>query len=112
MPRSSAEAEYRAITATTCEIFWISGLLANMGVTLHELATLFCDNQAAMHIAANSIYDERTKKIEIDCHIVRERVKDGTIKIAHISINQQLADLFTKRLGREQHWFLLRKLGV
>lgn len=92
--------------AATCEIVWISGLHSDMGVTSLNPTTLFCENQAAIHIAANFMYHERTKHIEIDCHLIRERVKDGTIKTTHISTTQQLADLVTKGLSRSQHWFL------
>lgn len=58
--RSSAEAEYRAMASTTCEITWILGLLDDMGLQLTATPMLFCDNQAALHIAANPIYREHT----------------------------------------------------
>lgn len=57
--RSSAEAEYRAMTTTTCELVWICGILHDMGVVLNQPATLYCDNKAALHIAANPMYHER-----------------------------------------------------
>ncbi|GAA0145163.1 hypothetical protein LIER_05417 [Lithospermum erythrorhizon] len=37
---------------------------------------------------------------------------EGTIQTSHVSTNEQLADIFTKSLGRKQFEFLLRKLGI
>ncbi|XP_022158454.1 uncharacterized protein LOC111024938 [Momordica charantia] len=56
--RSSIEAEYRAMASTTCEIAWLSWLLADMGVYLRRPTLLHCDNQSAIQIARNSIFHE------------------------------------------------------
>lgn len=110
--RSSAEAEYRAMASTTCEITWIVGLLKDMGVEHSSPCILFCDNKAALDIAANPLYHERTKHIEIDCHLIREKIQQGLIITSHISSCQRLADVLTKALGKGQHTYLLRKLGT
>ena len=54
-----------------CDIMWIHKLLMVVGIETLVLTKLWCDNQAAMHIASNSVFHEQTKDIEIDFHFVR-----------------------------------------
>ena len=83
--RSSAKAEYRSMATTTCDVTWLLYLLKDLHVQHDKPVLLYCDNQAALHIAANPIFHERSKHIEANCHIVRNRVLDGTIKTFHVA---------------------------
>lgn len=110
--KSSSEAEYRAMAATTSEITWLVRLLTNLQVTDLKHVTLNCDNQSAIHIGKNLVFHERTKHIELDCHFTREKVLEGLLELTYTPITQQLADVFTKALSSPQHNYLLSKLGM
>ncbi|XP_010531741.1 PREDICTED: probable arabinosyltransferase ARAD1 [Tarenaya hassleriana] len=109
---SSAESEYRAMRLATCELLWIKSLLSSFGVEHSTPMTLYCDSQAALHIAHNDVYHDRTKHIEVDCHFLRHHLDHGHISTSHVSTREQLADIFTKALGKKEFAWFIDKLGV
>jgi hypothetical protein len=110
--RSSSEAEYRALTSATCELQWLLYLLKDLHVESVKLHVLYRDNQSALYIAVNPVFYERTKHLEIDCHIVRERLNSGMMKLLPVSTKDQLADFFTKPLLPQPFNTLLSKLEM
>lgn len=64
--RSSAEAEYRCVADTGCEIKWLSYLLADFDIHVTLPITLNYDSQAAIAIARNLVLHEKMKHVEMD----------------------------------------------
>ncbi|CAL2225061.1 unnamed protein product [Prunus armeniaca] len=109
---SSAEADYRAMASTCYEVTWLRFLLQDLHLPSSGASRMYCDNHAALHIAANPIFHERTRHIEMYCHFIRDKILDGNVSTWHVNSSQQLADTFTKPLGKEKFSAMLRKLGV
>ncbi|XP_048236003.1 secreted RxLR effector protein 161-like [Ricinus communis] len=69
--RSSTEVEYRAMAYAASELIWIKQVLIDMKIECKGPVQMYFDNQAARHITSNSVFHERTKYIEVDCHFIR-----------------------------------------
>ncbi|XP_019168355.1 PREDICTED: uncharacterized protein LOC109164056 [Ipomoea nil] len=110
--RSSFEAEYRALGTTACEIQWLVYLLQDLGINDSPTVMLFCDSKPAIAIAENPVFHERTKHIEIDCHLVWEKLHKGVLKLLHVTTANQLVDVFTKPHAATSFYGLVSKLSL
>ncbi|GKD65658.1 ribonuclease H-like domain-containing protein [Tanacetum coccineum] len=84
LAKSSAEVEYRAMSNVSCEIIWILKILTDLKVEYTILVQMFCDSSAAMQIAANPVFHERTKHFEIDLYFLREKINEGVFRTCKV----------------------------
>ena len=78
----------------TCEFIWLKHLLQKLRFGNDKQMKLVCDNQAALHIAFNLVFRERTKQIKVDCHFIREKIASGYMTTGFVNSSDQLADIF------------------
>lgn len=84
------------------QVMWIEGLLKDLSITVELPIALHYDNKVVQHIAPHLVYHERTKRLSIDCHYIRERIVEGLIKTSYVQSSAQIADVLTKPLGEVQ----------
>jgi hypothetical protein len=97
---SSSEAEYMALSATVQEAVHLRQLLSDLGHEQPRSTTIYEDNQSCIAMANNPVNHARTKHINIRYHYVREKVRDGTIKLEYLPTAEQVADMLTKGLPK------------
>lgn len=83
-----------------------------LAVPMSNSMILLCDNKAAIDIAKNSVHHDRTKHVEIDRHLVKEKVEEGIIQLTYIPTGYQTADILTKALPRSRFNTLKSKLHM
>ncbi|WVZ26252.1 hypothetical protein V8G54_004796 [Vigna mungo] len=91
---------------------WLAYLLHDLQIDYTSLALIYYDIKSAIQIASNQVFHECTKHIDIDCHIVREKVAAGLIKLLPISTTMQIADILTKLLPPPSFQLLHSKLDL
>ncbi|GJT61879.1 hypothetical protein Tco_1005412 [Tanacetum coccineum] len=71
---------------------------------------MYCDNKSAIALCCNNVQHSRSKHIDIRFHFIKEQVENGVVELYFVNTEYQLADIFTKALGRERIEFLIDEL--
>ena len=109
---STCEAELYAVCAAAQEGVWLTQLLATLGYPQDPPPMLWCDNESTVALTKDAMFTGRSKHIEARYYFVRELVQEKKLRTAHISGEDNLADIFTKPLLSENHSRLRTLLGV
>ena len=74
--------------------------------------TLWCDNQSAIKLAKHPIQHQHRKHIELHIHFIRKIIHDQVIEVLFFPTKDQVVDIFTKSLTKENFFKLWSMLGV
>jgi len=77
-----------------------------------DTAMVYSDSISAIYIASHPNPPEISKRIDIDCYLVREYIVSGFINLVHVPSKHRLADPLTKALPRPQFQLFIFKLGI
>jgi hypothetical protein len=89
-----------AASTASYQAVWLGRLIGELFDREAEVPTLLVDNKAAIQLYKNLVFHDRSKHIELKYHFIREQLEKGHITVEHIGTYDQLADIFTKSLGR------------
>ncbi|GJX41971.1 retrovirus-related pol polyprotein from transposon TNT 1-94 [Tanacetum coccineum] len=82
---SSTEAEYIALSGCCAQVLWMRSQLTEYGLGFNKILIF---------------------------HFIKEQVENGVVELYFVNTEYQLANIFTKALGRERIEFLINKLGM
>ena len=60
---------------TSCEFLGLKHFLEELMFEVSLPISMYCDNLTTIHIVSNPVFHERTKRIEVDSHIVLRGLK-------------------------------------
>ncbi|GJW59994.1 retrovirus-related pol polyprotein from transposon TNT 1-94 [Tanacetum coccineum] len=108
---SSTQAEYISLSGCCAQTLWMRSQLIDYDLSFNKIP-LYCDNKSAIPLCCNKVQHSRSKHINIIYHFIKEQVETGVVELYFVRIEYQLADIFTKALGRERLDFLINKLRM
>ena len=105
---STFGAEYIALKTCIEAIVSLRFKLRMFGIPIvEEPANVFCDNESVVKNSTKVESVLNKKHNSVAYHYVRWNVAAGVIQVSWISTDDNLADLFTKRLSAERRTYLL-----
>ncbi|RVW50155.1 Retrovirus-related Pol polyprotein from transposon RE1 [Vitis vinifera] len=73
---------------------------------------IYCDHIEANQLCSNPVFHSRMKHVAIDFHFIRDQVQNNALRVAHISLADQITNALTKPLPRQRFLHLKFKIGL
>jgi hypothetical protein len=74
--------------------------LAYLELKYHAPIPIYCDNNSAISVSKNPIFNSKTNNIPIKYHFLREKVTRNIVSLHYIPSKDQIVDIFTKLLAK------------
>ena len=95
-----------------CEAIWFRIPLQDVGEEQIDATTIRCDNQNSIKLANNPVFHKNTKHIDVQFYFVREKVQSKEIHLVYCNTFDNVANIFTKPLGRIMFEIFREMLGI
>jgi len=107
-------AEYTALHGASKEAIFLQQLLQGLKLLPKECppTPVYCDNDAAICIAEDSIWHSNTKHFQVKLHYIQDQVRTGKLKILRVPSVDNIADILTKSLNHSIFECLCLNLGL
>ena len=109
---STVEAEYIAMSRCAQQMVWMHSWLDKVEVDYSVPRLLKGDNRGAITLTKNTKDHGKVKHIDICHHYIRELLQSGAISVEQVLSSDNLADMFTKPLPRDNHHRILTALNI
>ncbi|CAI7869792.1 unnamed protein product [Closterium sp. NIES-54] len=109
---SSCEAEIYATAMAAQGLCWLTYLLTDLGERPRSPPVLYVDNKAAIALCQEHRLEHRTKHIALRYFLARDLQQRGQLRLAHVAIRANTADIFTKALPSGDHQRFCTLLGL
>jgi hypothetical protein len=97
---SAVEAEFVAATETAREVLFFKHLFQAIGIDAGT-PTILSDNTGTIQVSKDPAQHWKLKHIDTKYHFIRDNVQDGEIQIKYVNTSNNLADIFTKPVGKD-----------
>ncbi len=88
----------------------LTNLLSEIKEQVPRPLTIHIDNQAAIKLGETSIFAKGLRHVNLSYAFINDEVKKGAVKMEFVPSVEQLADILTKPLKRDQHRLLTAQL--
>ena len=108
---STTEAQYVSACLATKEIIWLKKLFNDNKIDVDKYI-LFIENVSAIKFIKNPEFHQRSKRIDVKYHFVRDNYQKGEIDVIYVKSELQVADVFTKASSKPKLMYLTPELGL